>query len=77
MAILLSARDVTKRFGGLTAVNKLNVNIEENSIHSIISVAPAATTRAAFSLTGFGKPRIPVLSEVVSSEGEWIPEDMV
>ncbi|MEZ4768135.1 MAG: ABC transporter ATP-binding protein [Caldilineales bacterium] len=53
MATLLSARDVTKRFGGLTAVNKLNVEIEENSIHSIIGPNGAGKTTFFNCVTGF------------------------
>ena len=36
MAPILTTQQVTKRFGGLTAVSRLDVAIEENSIHSII-----------------------------------------
>lgn len=53
MAAILSARDVTKRFGGLTAVNKLNVEIEENSIHSIIGPNGAGKTTFFNCVTGF------------------------
>lgn len=53
MALLLSAQDVTKRFGGLTAVNKLNVDIEENAIHSIIGPNGAGKTTFFNCITGF------------------------
>jgi branched-chain amino acid transport system ATP-binding protein len=36
MASILSAKGVTKRFGGLVAVNRVDVEIEEKSIHAII-----------------------------------------
>ncbi|MCB0250177.1 MAG: ABC transporter ATP-binding protein [Anaerolineae bacterium] len=53
MPPLLNARDVTKRFGGLTAVNKLNVEIEENAIHSIIGPNGAGKTTFFNCVTGF------------------------
>jgi branched-chain amino acid transport system ATP-binding protein len=53
MAAILSAREVTKRFGGLTAVSKLNVEIEENSIHSIIGPNGAGKTTFFNCVTGF------------------------
>ncbi len=53
MPPLLTARDVTKRFGGLTAVNKLNVDIEENAIHSIIGPNGAGKTTFFNCVTGF------------------------
>ena len=34
--MILSSRDVTKRFGGLVAVNNLDLEIQEHVIHSII-----------------------------------------
>lgn len=33
---ILTARKTTKRFGGLVAVDELDLEIQENSIHSII-----------------------------------------
>ena len=53
MAPILTARDVTKRFGGLTAVNKLNVDIEQNAIHSIIGPNGAGKTTFFNCVTGF------------------------
>ena len=53
MAPILTARDITKRFGGLTAVNKLNVDIEQNAIHSIIGPNGAGKTTFFNCVTGF------------------------
>ena len=41
---ILTTRDVVKRFGGLTAVNKMTVNIERNRIVSIIGPNGAGKT---------------------------------
>ena len=41
---ILTTRDVVKRFGGLTAVNKMTVNIERGRIVSIIGPNGAGKT---------------------------------
>lgn len=56
MATILAAQHVTKRFGGLTAVSKLDVNIEEHSIHSIIGPNGAGKTTFFNCVTGFYRP---------------------
>lgn len=55
MPILVS-RKVTKRFGGLVAVDKLDVEIKEQSIHSIIGPNGAGKTTFFNCVTGFYKP---------------------
>ena len=54
MAILI-ANNVTKRFGGLTAVNFFDVEIKEQSIHSIIGPNGAGKTTFFNCVTGFYK----------------------
>ena len=54
MAILVG-KQVTKRFGGLIAVDKLDVEIEEKSIHSIIGPNGAGKTTFFNCITGFYK----------------------
>ncbi len=44
MAILLETLKMTKRFGGLVAVDKLDLEVEEGSIHSIIGPNGAGKT---------------------------------
>jgi len=51
--ILLKAEQVTKRFGGLTAVNKLDFELEEGSIASVIGPNGAGKTTFFNCLTGF------------------------
>ena len=56
MAPILTTQQVTKRFGGLTAVSRLDVAIEENSIHSIIGPNGAGKTTFFNCITGFYRP---------------------
>jgi branched-chain amino acid transport system ATP-binding protein len=56
MAPILTAQKVTKRFGGLTAVGRLDVAIEERSIHSIIGPNGAGKTTFFNCVTGFYRP---------------------
>ncbi len=55
MASILSAQNVTKRFGGLIAVNKVNVEVEERSIHAVIGPNGAGKTTFFNCITGFYK----------------------
>jgi branched-chain amino acid transport system ATP-binding protein len=56
MGITLSARNVTKRFGGLIAVDNFDVEIPENSIFSIIGPNGAGKTTFFNCITGFYVP---------------------
>jgi branched-chain amino acid transport system ATP-binding protein len=53
---LLETVDVTKRFGGLTAVDQMNFTIDEGQIVSIIGPNGAGKTTFFNSLTGIYKP---------------------
>jgi branched-chain amino acid transport system ATP-binding protein len=53
---ILSARKVTKRFGGLVAVGNLDIEIKEHTIHSIIGPNGAGKTTFFNCLTGFYRP---------------------
>ncbi len=53
---ILVAEHVTKRFGGLTAVDHLNVEIQEHSIHSIIGPNGAGKTTFFNCVSGFYRP---------------------
>jgi len=53
---LLEARSVTKRFGGLTAVHKMDFTVEAGSIVSIIGPNGAGKTTFFNSLTGINRP---------------------
>ncbi|HSK66543.1 MAG TPA: ATP-binding cassette domain-containing protein, partial [Anaerolineales bacterium] len=56
MAPILEAKNVTKQFGGLIAVNKLSVEIPEQSISSIIGPNGAGKTTFFNCITGFYTP---------------------
>jgi branched-chain amino acid transport system ATP-binding protein len=53
---ILSARKVTKRFGGLVAVHELDLQVQEQSIHSIIGPNGAGKTTFFNCVTGFYRP---------------------
>lgn len=53
MASILSARGVTKRFGGLVAVDHVDVEIAEKSIHAVIGPNGAGKTTFFNCITGF------------------------
>lgn len=56
MASILTATNVTKQFGGLTAVNNLSIDIAENSIYSVIGPNGAGKTTFFNCITGFYNP---------------------
>ena len=53
MASILSAKNVTKRFGGLVAVDQVDLEVEEKSIHAIIGPNGAGKTTFFNCVTGF------------------------
>lgn len=55
MASILSAKGVTKRFGGLVAVNNVDLEVEKQSIHAIIGPNGAGKTTFFNCVTGFYK----------------------
>jgi branched-chain amino acid transport system ATP-binding protein len=50
---ILVGRKVTKQFGGLTALNNVNIQVRERSIHSIIGPNGAGKTTFFNCVTGF------------------------
>ena len=56
MGIILSTRNVTKRFGGLIAVNSFEIDVKENSISSVIGPNGAGKTTFFNCITGFYEP---------------------
>jgi branched-chain amino acid transport system ATP-binding protein len=57
MAILTTKR-LTKQFGGLVAIDKLDLAVKESSIHSVIGPNGAGKTTLFNCITGFYKPEL-------------------
>lgn len=55
MSVLLSARSITKKFGGMVAVNSVDLDIEEGQIVGLIGPNGAGKTTFFNSITGFYK----------------------
>jgi len=53
---VLEIENVTKRFGGLVAINRLDIDVKESSISSIIGPNGAGKTTLFNCITGFYKP---------------------
>lgn len=54
--VLLRARGITKRFGGLTAISNLDLDLAAGAIHSIIGPNGAGKTTFFNCITGFYAP---------------------
>jgi len=55
---ILTAQKMTKRFGGLIAVDGLDLEIKEHSIHSVIGPNGAGKTTFFNCVTGFYRPEV-------------------
>ena len=66
--LILETRDVVKRFGGLTAVNKMSFAMEAGRIYSIIGPNGAGKTTFFNALSGLYKPE----EGTISFEGKRI-----
>lgn len=64
--MILDARGVTKRFGGLTAVNEVSMQIEDGAIYGLIGPNGAGKTTFLNSIAG----KFPPTSGVVYFQGE-------
>jgi branched-chain amino acid transport system ATP-binding protein len=53
---ILSTKRLTKQFGGLVAIDNLDLAVKENSIHSVIGPNGAGKTTLFNCITGFYKP---------------------
>jgi branched-chain amino acid transport system ATP-binding protein len=56
--VFLSAKKVTKSFGGLVAIGDLDIDIKEHSIHSFIGPNGAGKTTFFNCITGFYRPEV-------------------
>ncbi|MEJ2170948.1 MAG: ATP-binding cassette domain-containing protein, partial [Desulfobacterales bacterium] len=55
---ILTTHGLTKQFGGLVAIDNLDLTIKENSIHSVIGPNGAGKTTLFNCITGFYKPEV-------------------
>ncbi len=53
---ILEVKDLTKIFGGLTAVGDLNINVKRGTVHSLIGPNGAGKTTTVNMITGIEKP---------------------
>lgn len=56
MTPILRLRELSKRFGGLTACSGIDIDVKERTIHSIIGPNGAGKTTTFNMITGFYKP---------------------
>jgi branched-chain amino acid transport system ATP-binding protein len=56
MAAILEVRDLTKRYGGLTAVNEVSFDVEPNEILSVIGPNGAGKSTIFKLISSFVKP---------------------
>ena len=54
--MILDTREVTKRFGGLTAVNKISMEVEDGQIYGLIGPNGAGKTTFLNSIAGYFPP---------------------
>ena len=55
---ILDTHEVTKRFGGLTAVNKISMKVEEGQIYGLIGPNGAGKTTFLNSISGYFSPTL-------------------
>ncbi|THF61869.1 ATP-binding cassette domain-containing protein [Pseudothauera nasutitermitis] len=70
MSTLLSVRDLTMRFGGLTAIDDLSLEVPAGKITGIIGPNGAGKTTLFNCLTGFYKPTVGTLRLAHPRRGE-------
>ena len=76
MAILTTKR-LTKQFGGLVAIDSLNLTVKENSIHSVIGPNGAGKTTLFNCITGFYKPEFGEIDLMGHSLVGLLPDQIV
>jgi len=76
MAILTTKR-LTKQFGGLVAIDNLDVEVKESSIHSVIGPNGAGKTTLFNCITGFYKPEFGEIDLMGHSLVGLLPDQIV
>jgi branched-chain amino acid transport system ATP-binding protein len=74
---ILTTRGLTKQFGGLVAIENLDLEVRQNSIHSIIGPNGAGKTTFFNCITGFYRPEIGAISLNSHSLVGLLPDQIV
>jgi branched-chain amino acid transport system ATP-binding protein len=74
---ILTTKRLTKQFGGLVAIDSLNLTVKENSIHSVIGPNGAGKTTLFNCITGFYKPEFGEIDLMGHSLVGLLPDQIV
>jgi branched-chain amino acid transport system ATP-binding protein len=74
---ILTTRKLTKQFGGLIAIENLDLEVKENSIHSVIGPNGAGKTTLFNCITGFYRPETGEISLNTHSLVGLLPDQIV
>jgi branched-chain amino acid transport system ATP-binding protein len=74
---ILSTKRLTKKFGGLVAIDDLDLRVKENSIHSVIGPNGAGKTTLFNCITGFYKPEFGEIDLMGHSLVGLLPDQIV
>jgi branched-chain amino acid transport system ATP-binding protein len=73
----LTTKRLTKQFGGLVAIDSLDLTVKENSIHSVIGPNGAGKTTLFNCITGFYKPEFGEIDLMGHSLVGLLPDQIV
>ena len=74
---LLTTKRLTKQFGGLVAIDNLDIEVKENSIHSVIGPNGAGKTTLFNCITGFYRPEFGEIDLMGHSLMGLLPDQIV
>ncbi len=74
---ILKTKNLTKQFGGLVAIDSLDLEVKENSIHSVIGPNGAGKTTLFNCITGFYKPEFGEIDLMGHSLVGLLPDQIV
>ena len=74
---LLTTKRLTKQFGGLVAIDNLDIEVKESSIHSVIGPNGAGKTTLFNCITGFYRPEFGEIDLMGHSLMGLLPDQIV
>ena len=74
---ILTVNNLTKQFGGLVAIDDLDMDVKESSIHSVIGPNGAGKTTLFNCITGFYKPEMGEINLMGHSLVGLMPDQIV